>query len=172
MNITEAKIYVSTYAKYNRGSLCGDWVTLSDYDSKDEFIEACRQLHADEDDPEFMFQDYEDIPEGLISEAYINPKFWDLVDTLIYADEEEQQAFMAYIECFSVDIAHGDLHALYANFQDSFRGVYDSEEDFAEQIIKETEDLPEWAERYFDYGAYARDLFYDYAFLDGLVFRR
>ncbi len=58
-NISEARIYVGTYAKYNEGSIFGKWLDLSDYSDKDEFYETCRELHKDEEDPELMFQDWE-----------------------------------------------------------------------------------------------------------------
>ena len=41
-------VYVGTYNKYNNGSLFGKWLDLSDYPDKDEFLEACRELHEDE----------------------------------------------------------------------------------------------------------------------------
>lgn len=75
IDLTEASIYVGTYSKYNEGSIFGEWLNLSDYADIDEFNEACRELHKDEDDPEFMFQDWENIPKGLISESYLSPKF-------------------------------------------------------------------------------------------------
>lgn len=74
-NIQDAQIYVGTYAKYNGGSIFGEWLILSDYYDKEEFYEACRQLHADENDPEFMFQDHENIPEGLIGESWLSDNF-------------------------------------------------------------------------------------------------
>ena len=39
--LSEAKVYVGTYAKYNNGSLSGAWLDLSDYSDKEEFYEAC-----------------------------------------------------------------------------------------------------------------------------------
>lgn len=54
-NISEARIYVGTYAKYNEGSIFGKWLDLSDYSDSEEFYEACRELHKDEEDPELMF---------------------------------------------------------------------------------------------------------------------
>ena len=39
--LSEAKVYVGTYAKYNNGSLFGAWLDLSDYSDKEEFYEAC-----------------------------------------------------------------------------------------------------------------------------------
>ena len=45
---------------------------------------------------------------------------------------------------------------------DMYYGVYDSEEDFATQLLEDTGDLasiPEHLQSYFDYDAYTRDLF-------------
>ena len=41
--LSEAKVYVGTYVKYNNGSLSGAWLDLSDYSDKEEFYEACRE---------------------------------------------------------------------------------------------------------------------------------
>ena len=42
VTLSEARVYVGTYNKYNNGSLFGKWLDLSDYSDKDEFMEACR----------------------------------------------------------------------------------------------------------------------------------
>lgn len=77
------KLYVGTYAKYNEGSLGGAWLDLDKYANADEFEAACRKLHSDERDPEFMFQDVETDPgcdwqEGLYSESSIPREYWSL----------------------------------------------------------------------------------------------
>ena len=54
--LSEARVYVGTYGKYNNGSLFGTWLNLSDYLDKEDFYEACRELHKDEEDAEFMFR--------------------------------------------------------------------------------------------------------------------
>ena len=41
-------IYCGTYKKYNEGSLFGAWLDLRTFDSYEEFIDVCKQLHADE----------------------------------------------------------------------------------------------------------------------------
>ena len=51
-------VYCGTYRKYNNGSLFGLWLDITKFNDYDEFIDVCRQLHADEEDPELMFQDY------------------------------------------------------------------------------------------------------------------
>ena len=40
-DLNEARIYVGTYAKYNNGSLQGEWVELSDFYDLDDFMERC-----------------------------------------------------------------------------------------------------------------------------------
>ena len=57
-NLSEARIYVGTYAKYNNGSIYGKWLDLSDYSDKEEFYEACHELHGDEPDAEFIGKTY------------------------------------------------------------------------------------------------------------------
>lgn len=69
-------VYVGTYRKYNNGSIAGAWLTLNDYKTPEDFWRACRLLHSDERDPEFMFQDYE-LPDelgGCITESHIDMK--------------------------------------------------------------------------------------------------
>ena len=78
-DITPA-VYVGTYGKYNNGSLQGKWINLTDFDSKEEFLQYCRQLHSDEPDAELMFQDYEYIPKIFIGESYIDERFWDFLN--------------------------------------------------------------------------------------------
>ena len=69
-DLNEARIYVGTYAKYNNGSSQGEWVELSDFYDLDGFMERCAGIHEDEEEPEYMFQAWEEIPDGLIDEGH------------------------------------------------------------------------------------------------------
>lgn len=60
-----AKVYVGTYKKYNEGSIAGGWLDLADYPTYKDFLTACKKLHKNEHDPEYMIQDTEDFPDGL-----------------------------------------------------------------------------------------------------------
>lgn len=154
------QIYVGTYAKYNDGSLFGEWFDLSDYSDKDEFIDACLKLHADEEDPELMFQDWEGVPATYISESDIDADFWDIINSRVDID-----ALLAFIDCT------GDKDI--ENFENAYEGEWESEEDFAQYLFDEqyTGTIPNEVLYYIDYGAYARDLFSsDYVYSDGYVF--
>lgn len=173
VTLSEARVYVGTYNKYNNGSLFGKWLDLSDYSDKDEFLEACRELHKDDQDPEFMFQDYENIPETLISESWLSDKFFELREATENMDETVQEAFFIWCEDASKDFNKEDADSLVSAFTDDYIGQYDSEEDYAEEYIRETQDLSDFVLQYFNYAQYATDLFYSgYWFKDGFVFYR
>jgi antirestriction protein len=150
---TMPKIYVGTYAKYNAGSIAGKWLDLEDYQDADEFNAACRELHKDEADPEFMFQDHEDIPEGMISESFLSADIWDWLDL----DETDRELLSVYRE-------HVDQAGTFEDAQDAFAGRYDAPEDWAADFLEGTgalESIPENLRHYFDYVSYARDAQYD-----------
>lgn len=178
MDLNEAKIYVGTYAKYNNGSLKGAWLNLADYNDKEDFYDAVRELHADEcdEDGEFqgepMFQDWEEIPEFMVGESWISEKFWDLLEECGDWNEEKFDCFVEYCENnnrFNDD----DVCDMVDNFEDDFIGYYDSEEDFAQQMAEECGEVPDHLFNYIDWESYARDMFmgggYDY--IGGAVFR-
>lgn len=171
-NISEAQIYVGTYAKYNEGSIFGKWLKLSDYSDKDEFYEACRELHKDEQDPEFMFQDWEYIPSDLIGESWLADNIFEIIEAIDELDDDKKAAFEVWLNHGSHDITTKDITDLIRSFEDDFQGEYKDEEDYAYEIVEECYELPEFAKAYFDYAKFARDLFIgDYWFEDGYVFR-
>ena len=129
--LSEAKVYVGTYAKYNNGSLSGAWLDLSDYSDKEEFYEACRELHKDEEDAEYMFQDWENVPEGLIGESWISENFFALRDAVEDLSDTEQEAFFVWCNYKSHDLGEEDADDLIKAFQDEYIGQYDDEETFA-----------------------------------------
>lgn len=173
MDISEAQIYVGTYAKYNNGSLFGKWLELSDYSDLEEFIEACKELHKDEEDPELMFQDWEEIPEGLINESWLSENFFSLRDATETLKDDQQEAFLVWCNNGSYNVTSEDANNLLSNFKDAYCGKYASEEDYAYEYVENCYDLPEFAKTYFDYEKFARELFStDYWHEDGFVFRR
>lgn len=164
-----AAVYVGTYGKYNNGSIFGTWVRLADFDSKEDFYDYCRALHKDEEEPEFMFQDWESIPSEFIGESFLSEKFFELKETAEDLSGEHAEAFYIFCERNSCEI---DAWRLRRDFDDCYVGRYESEEDFAHEIANECYEIPSWADMYFDYERFARDLFMcDYWFEDGHVFR-
>ena len=157
-----SKIYVSTYAKYNQGNLTGQWIDLENYTDLDSFIEACRELHADESDPEFMFQDFEGFPEAFYSESSLDNRVFEYVNL----DEHDRDMWEAYLEGV-------DSTADFDVARDRFYGCFESDTDLAYEYIESTgllSDSPENLQQYFDYEAFGRDLAYDFYSYNGYYF--
>lgn len=153
-------VFVGTYAKYNYHN-SGDWIEPAQYSSRDEFLKACAELHSDEKQPEFMFQDWENIPKGLISECSISPDLWVFLDKTKEWDEDQAKAFNEFVEA---GYAGGQILIDLENFESAYQGKFESEEDFAhrhawEEGIIDRMEAAKINTCYFDYVAYARDLF-------------
>ncbi len=146
-------MYVGTYGKYNDGLLCGLWIDLSSFDDYDEFINFCMAIHADEEDPELMAQDYECFPRCWYNEGYRTEEDFNHIKELLeMCDKHSQEAVDGFLEL------NHDLD----DFDEAYCGEWDSEEDFAHHIIEECYDLDRIMgnlSRFFDYEAFGRELF-------------
>lgn len=158
--------YVGTYAKYNNGSLDGAWVNVDDFDTYEDFVEYCYKLHSDEIDPEFMIQDINNVPKSMYHEAGLptEEEFNILKAISDSGNKEAVEAFIDYYGSTSLD-----------EFEDHYQGEFASELDFAYEYIESTygdlHDIMGDLANYFDYDAYARDLFLDaFTFHNGFVF--
>ena len=160
-------VYVGTYAKYNDGNLFGMWVDLTKCGDYDTFMEVCHSLHADEEDPELMYQDYECFPSVWYSESGIDEDTFGKIMEYANLDDDDREAYEAFTDSFG--------NESFESFKERYMGKWDSEKDFAEHIVDECYNLEGmgFLASYFDYEAYARDLFIeDYYFSEGFVFRR
>lgn len=176
----EFRVYVGTYAKYNAGSIFGQWLDLSDYSDLTEFYQACLALHDDEESPELMFQDYENIPEMLISESWLDDNVYPYMEAVSDMDASRSAALEIYCTQIGGWLKRGDsIEELLEQFNDSYQGYFGgsmacAKEEFAYYLVEETgllSGMPEILTRYFDYEAYGRDLFLDgYSEYDGHVF--
>lgn len=159
-----AQVYVGTYAKYNTGSIQGAWLNLEDYSDREAFYLACAELHKDEADPELMFQDHEDIPDGMIGESWISPDVWEWLEL----SEHEQKVVQAYRQGVSADSTIEQALEAYA-------GTANSEEDYAQNYAEEIGALDEnarWPNNCIDWERAARDLFMDLSgvYTDGTLY--
>ena len=119
---------------------------------KEEFYKACRELHKDEEDAGYMFQDWENVPEDLIGESWISGNFFTLRDAVEKLGDTEQEAFFVWCNYKIRDLSEEDADDLIRNFWDEYQGQYDDEEDFAYRIVEECYDLPEFAKTSFGRG--------------------
>lgn len=131
-----AKVYVGTYAKYNNGSLYGKWIDLTDYSNFEEFYQACKELHADEADPEFMFQDTSFDPEldafceKFVSEYRIEPELWEAFEL----DEKELSQVSAVWDEYNDSLS---ISEALKKARDAYLGHYSSLEEYVEELLRD-----------------------------------
>ena len=142
-------IYCGTYGKYSgEKGICGLWIDLTTFYDYDDFVNFCNAIHADEEDPELMAQDYEGFPRQWYNEGFMSEDDFDhILEYSDMCDKHGQEAVDDYMEF------HDELD----NFEEAYCGEWDSEEDFARHIIDECYNLEsEMGDlaRYFDYEAF------------------
>ena len=142
-----AKIYVGTYAKYNSGSIAGNWLDCEDYSDYEEFIDACKELHKDESDPELMFQDYEEFPKDFYSESSINPQLWAWLNMA----DHEQEIVTAYL---SQEALPDDI----SDILEWYTGTYSDWAEYAEEITTDCSEIPDHLQYYIDWEKMGRDM--------------
>lgn len=172
------KIYVASLSDYNEGKLIGQWFDLTEFSSYEDFMTAIsdylEELNSNDDGTreEWAFHDSDNISRIFVSEYYINPIWWDLQEI----GEETLNAFIIYCEHNGYQGESLNLEA-FQSFSDDYIGYCDSynpQLDFAHQLIDETDLIERMGDLsyYFDYEAYARDLFMsDYWESEGYIFR-
>lgn len=166
--LDEVKIYVGTYAKYNNGSIFGEWLTLGNYSDLEEFYDACRELHKDEEDPEFMFQDFEtpELFKNSIWEGGIDEDIFEIAEAM---EDKDADMISAYVSLMGKKLTP----ELIEQAEERFYGHFDSDTDLAEDYAEQTgmlNEVPESIQRYFDFEAFGRDLSYDFMEQNGYYF--
>lgn len=153
-------LYCGTYGKYNSGNLRGMWVDVSTFDDYEDFANFCYAIHADEEDPELMYQDFSNMPGSLYHESMGEEGFNKIAKYCELCDDYCVSAVDDFLEWDSTE----DLD----NMHDAYVGVFDSKEDFAREIVSDCYDIEKMMGSladYFDYEAFSRDLFMcDYYF--------
>lgn len=162
------RIYVASLSDYNAGILHGEWLSFDDFSSEEEIREAIRALLAasptakSEGLPaeEWAIHDYEGFGGIKVSENESLSALWKAHELLGTLDDPDAFAdWLSYEERAAIsEVTESNSEA----FQNTYRGQYSSKEEFAEELIEEM-GLLSHADallcRYFDYAAFARDLF-------------
>jgi antirestriction protein len=171
--MTSIKIYVGTYRKYNNGSLFGQWIDLNDFSDFEELKNEMFKLHKDEEDPEFMFQDYEcseaikDL--GLINESYLSSDIYNVIEAIENCSYDEE-----VIESFINSIGTYDtIDEIIEKVEESYSGEYSNDIEFVQELLESTGDIPESLPNYIhiDWESTARDIMYDYSADNNHYFR-
>jgi antirestriction protein len=159
---TTPSIYVASLSDYNNGILHGAWIP-ADQDETEIRSDIVDMLAssptATSTDPaeEYAIHDYEWFGAWTISE-YESIQLIASVGAL----GDRLEPFVGYATNVGT-LSNDNFGELLAEFEDAYCGNYSNTQDFAEELVDELslfENInDEFARRYFDYEAYARDLF-------------
>lgn len=168
MSTEHNRIYVASLSDYNAGILHGVWIDLSNCSGEDGVWYVIRAMLADsptakaEGVPaeEWAIHAFEGFAGLHVPESESIGALWEAHELLESLDDPEAFTdWLAYER--SADISEVTEDKIEA-FQDAYQGWYRSEQEFAEELIGEMGVLSkadEFLSRYFDYEAFARDLF-------------
>ena len=152
MNELTPRIYVACLAAYNNGQLHGAWIDADQ--SADAIHDEIRAMLASSPIPgaeEWAIHDYEDFGGIQLAE-------YEDIDRVA----EIAALLVEYGEPFGVWADYYGNAVSAEGFRDAYRGEYESEEAYAEDLVDDTgmlAEVPENLRYYFDYGRLARDLF-------------
>ena len=155
-------LFVNTWGNYNEnGADGGQWITLPmDPDELKEVLENIAAAMGDHD-PEWAIHDYEwesDVELGDVHEMDSIQEWNNRCQEAYDLEEWEAQEIAAAMEAYGYTFPE----ALERQQRGSFTLYAGMDlEEVAEELINECYDLPEFALRYFDYEAFARDLSFD-----------
>lgn len=171
--MAKVQIYCGTYKKYNEGSLFGKWLDLDEFSDFEELTNAMRELHKDEQDPEFMFQDYE-CPKmfeemGLISESYISKDIFEVLEAIENCSYDFE-VIEAYCDCVG---AYDDIETIISKVEEAYNGEYDSDIHFVSNLLEDCGDIPQDLPNYIyiDWERTAFDVMMDYSSSNNHYFR-
>jgi len=155
-------IFVNTWGNYNEnGADGGQWISLpmEEETLKEKLARIAEEMG--DIDPEWTIHDYEWTTEIELDEVSEYDNIFDLnekCNDLDSLEEWEAEEIAAAVEAYGYTFAEA--------YERQQRGCFifyqgmDMEE-VAEDIVDECYDIPEFALRYFDYEAFARDLSFD-----------
>ena len=155
-------IFVNTWGNYNEnGADGGEWISLPmEEETLKEKLSRIAEAMGDID-PEWTIHDYEWTTEIELDEVSEYDNIFDLnekCNNLDSLEEWEAEEIAAAVEAYGYTFAEA--------YERQQRGCFifykgmDLEE-VAEELIDDCYNLPEFALRYFDYSAFARDLSFD-----------
>ena len=154
----EHRIYVASLTDYNNGILHGVWIDLDYADAEDVWEQIREMLKASpaakkygDIAEEWAIHDYENVN---VNGEYAD--IYELIEEVEIRNEVGDEPWEGYIEWT------GGVEVSREGFEDSYRGCYKSEEEYAMEFFEDCygfQGISDIFSMYFDWEAYTRDLF-------------
>jgi antirestriction protein len=125
--VEKPRIYVADLEAYNSGKLVGEWLDLTDYNDADELMDAIQDVLKKSGGEEYAIHDYEYLPSSMYSEYMGYKDFVEIYEMMELAKEND----------LPLDVVMDIVSQFDRSALDEFTGVYNSEQDFAEELVDE-----------------------------------
>ena len=136
MDLNNAEVAVTTQHILDGKEYKDYWVQMSDYSDMGEFLCACSDLFPEEEDPEYRYAKWENIPDRLINREWICPNFFEIRDAMERLDENEREYFVTWSEHFGYDITTDDPHMMVSHYQDIYGNTIQENKGYMEISFK------------------------------------
>lgn len=153
----EMKAFITNLGKYNEGELVGKYISFPI--DEDDFTKELESIGVKENTmyEEWFITDYDCTSFDMYAAFGEYPSIEDINEAYeVFEDHEEEAA--ALFECYISDFR--EVMNILENENYVFYEDMDME-DVAYEIVENCYNLDEFAARYFDYKAFARDLSFD-----------
>ena len=116
MDLNNAEIAVTTQHLIDIKDYRDYWLHLSDYSDMGEFLSACSDLFPGEEEPEYRYPKWENIPDTLISREWLCPNFFEIREAMEQLEEPDKDCFFDWCDRYGHDISTEDPHLLVAHY--------------------------------------------------------
>lgn len=173
IDITRARVYVGTDYKCSQENYEGKWLYLVNYKSHEEFSQACKEIHSNENNPKFLYFDYEDLPYVYINQYWIEPRIFDLIQIVIAQDNLLHSPISAWIDYLKPNIGEDNPNQMIETFKIHFEGPFENEIKYAIYYAQEYLNINPKDNPSFHFKSFADFLFKTkFVILDGYVFKK
>lgn len=162
------QVYVACLAAYNNGILHGRWIDCTHgenhiWDEINDILETSPENKPGYPCEEWAIHDTMNFPDGLVSE------YSGVSQVASFAEMFNEPDGWAILEIHQY-MGFDDFEKSKEFHDEAFRGEWDSFQEFSDQYLEDCglmSEMPDFAQRYFDYQAFARDLEQDFIVLEG-----
>lgn len=153
MNITSSRVYVCPEGQYAQGK----YLDLICFATAESFICECRRLFTNR--TEYIYFDYENIPEVYISQKWISPNYFPLIRAAARLDADQQEAFTAWLDYHRPDLEEKDVTGIIHFFRYCYVGSYRSSTRFAYEYARSYLNITRKNSPSFDFEGFENTLF-------------
>lgn len=129
----ETRLFCGTSAKEETGITAGEWMSISNYESLDDFLSACYEVHKDEENPQFKFRRASGIFAELINANFVYEQIF-----VYYKEFEPSEliplSYFVSDSSWTYPVKNYDVSRAY--FLESYMGRYEDINKFIFDFLK------------------------------------